>query len=263
MIDDLRRPLFFIAVALITLVVLVETGSSVLRGELNLEDRKFFEKEANRQLSEEVADPDERRKMVEQLVNNLKKGTDTKPPGMGIPYLALLDGLVLYTIVLMGAALLIPERIHGRVQGVATLIVSLLVLLLAIFLLVGAFLKLLIMVALFTAAPFGTIAYLAIYGFFNRRAASIALSLTMMLKLGFAGCLVFAHQRFLQNKGLVLIVLTSLVGSVIISFLHGLVPIFLVSITDAIAAIIVVILAAIWAIFLLVGSIISIVKAIA
>ncbi len=259
MMEDLRRPLFFIAVALIAIVVLVETGSSVIRGELN---PKTFRGQADQQLREEVPDPAERKKMIDQLVDDLKKGTDTKPPGIGIPYLALLDGLVLYTIVLMGAALLIPERINGRVQGIATLIVSLLVLLLAILLLVGAFVKLLIMVALFTATPFGTIAYLAIYGFFNRPAASVALSLTMLLKLGFAGCLVFAHQRFLQNKGLVLIVLTSLIGTIIISFLHSLVPIFLVSITDAIAAIIGVILAAIWAIFLLVGSIVSIVKAI-
>jgi VanZ family protein len=84
----------------------------------------------------------------------------------------------------------------------------------------------------------------------------------MFLKLAFAACLVLAHPRFLQNKGLVLIVLTSLLANVIISFLHGFVPVFLVSITDLIAALISGVLAAVWAVFLLVGAVISVVKAI-
>ena len=42
----------------------------------------------------------------------------------------------------------------------------------------------------------------------------------------------------------------------------GIVPLFLVSITDAIAAIVVDVIAAIWAIVLLIGSLISIVKAV-
>jgi len=71
---------------------------------------------------------------------------------------------------------------------------------------------------------------------------------------------VFSHKRFLENKGLVLIILTSLLATVIISFLHGLVPSFLVSITDNIAAIITAILAAIWALFYLIGSIPAIIK---
>jgi VanZ family protein len=85
----------------------------------------------------------------------------------------------------------------------------------------------------------------------------------MTLKLFFAGFMVFAHQRFLQNKGLVLLTLSSFAATIIISFLHGFVPGFLASITDAIAGIVVAIIAVIWAIFFLVGSIISIVKAIA
>lgn len=47
-------------------------------------------------------------------------------PGYGIPYVALLDGLLLFTVGLMGIALVVPERVHGRVQGIATLVVSLL-----------------------------------------------------------------------------------------------------------------------------------------
>jgi hypothetical protein len=50
----------------------------------------------------------------------------------------------------------------------------------------------------------------------------------------------------LQNKGLVLIIVCSLLANLSVSFLHGLVPSVLVSITDGIAGIILLILAAIW-----------------
>jgi len=123
--------------------------------------------------------------------------------------------------------------------------------------------KVMLMIGLFLSVPFGTLAYLAIWGFFNTGAAKAALGLLMALKLGFGACLVLAHQRFLQNKGLVLIVFTSLLANLIVSFLHAVVPSVLVSITDGIAGIVVLILAVIWAIFLLIGSVISVIKAIA
>ena len=62
-------------------------------------------------------------------------------------------------------------------------------------------------------------------------------------------------------KGLVLIVLTSLVAGLVVSFLHGFVPGILVSITDAVAGIVVAILAILWAAFLLLGSVFSVVAA--
>jgi VanZ family protein len=108
----------------------------------------------------------------------------------------------------------------------------------------------------------GPIAYLAIYGHLSAVTRPSPLSLITALKLGFVACLVLAHQRFLQNKGLVLIVLTSLLANLIISFLHNFVPIPLVSITDAIGAIVVAILAVIWAIILFIFAIISIIKAV-
>lgn len=220
MLDNLRKPLFLIAAALIIIAWLIELGAA--------------------------------------LVSSLGKST----PGLGIPYLALLDGLVVFTVLLMAASLLIPERVQGRVQGILTLIVSLIILLAAIGYGFAALTRLIVMVTLLFSPIFGTIAYFAVFGHFPKAAAAVTLSSIMTLKLLFAGFLVFAHQRFLQNKGLVLLVLTSLIAGLVISFLHGFVPGPLVSITDAIAAIIVVILAAVWAIILLIGSIISIVKAI-
>jgi hypothetical protein len=186
----------------------------------------------------------------------------SKPPGIAIRDMALLDGLLIFTVLLMGMPLLFPEGIFGRVQGVLTLIVSILIILAGFGLAIAAFVKLMIMVSLFTAAPFGTLAYLAMWGFFNRGGATAALSLLMLLKVVFAVLLILAQQRFLQNKGLVLIIVTSLVANIIVSFLHGFVPGILVSITDAIAAIVVLVLAIIWGIFLLIASIPAIVKAV-
>jgi hypothetical protein len=140
--------------------------------------------------------------------------------------------------------------------------VSLLVLLTAIGLIFAAIALLFLMIGMLLAPIFGTIAYFILFGPFDRAGASATLSLTMLLKIGFAICLVLAQQRFLQNTGLVLLIATSLLASVIVSFLQGLVPGFLVSITDDIAAIVVAILAVIWAIIFLIGAIPAIIKAI-
>lgn len=184
------------------------------------------------------------------------------PPGLGVPYLALLDGLLLFIVILMALPLLLPDRIHAKLQGIVTLIVSFLSLLGGIVMIIVALVLLMIMVSLVLAVPFGTIAYLAIYGDFATTPAQVILNLLLFLKLAGAVCLVLAHQRFLQNKGLVLLIITSLLGNLIISFLHALVPTPLVSITDAVAAIVVAILAVIWAILLLIGSLPAIFKAI-
>lgn len=186
---------------------------------------------------------------------------DLETPGLGVSYLALLDGLLLFSMALMGASLLIPERVHGRIQGIITFVFALLMLITAVLLIFIAIQLLTLMVALFLAFPFGTAIYSATYGTFSVGAARTTLGILMTLKIAFAVLLLLAHQRFLQNKGLVLIILTSLLANVIVSFLHGFVPGLLVSITDAIGAVVVGILAAIWALTFLIGSIPAIVKA--
>ena len=188
-------------------------------------------------------------------------GTDLPSPGKGIPYLALVDGLLLFTMLLIALSLLIPERVHGRVQGIATLIFSLLLLLGAIALIFVAVGLLVLMLSLFLSIPFGTIAYMAAFADFKVGAARGTLGALMTLKIVFAVALVLSQQRFLENKGLILLILTSLLANVIISILHGFVPGFLVSITDDIGAIVVGILAAIWALVFLIGSIKSVIKA--
>lgn len=186
---------------------------------------------------------------------------DLPTPGLGVHYLAMLDGLLLFAIALMGVSLLLPERVHGRIQGVASFVFALLMLLASLALIFIALQLLTLMVTLFMAVPFGTAIYSVTYGGFDVGPARTVLGTLMSLKIAFAVVLVLAHQRFLQNKGLVLIVLTSLLANVILSFLHGIVPRLLVSITDAIGAIVVGILAAIWALIFLIGAIPAIVKA--
>ena len=243
MMDRLRTPFFVIAVLAMALVVLVELGSALVLGGGS----------AGAGLSDQAAE-------LGVVVPN-PAGVE-EPPGRGIPYLVLIDVIALYTVVLMGISMLVPERAHGRIQGVLTLVGSIVLIIVAIILLIIAIVQLVLMVSLLLATPFGTIAYLALFGFFPRGDAAILLSLLMFLKLVFAGALVLAHQRFLQNKGLVLLVLTSLVATMIVAFLHSVVPVILVSITDDIGAIVVAIIAIIWGVVLLIGSIPAVIKSI-
>lgn len=224
MFGTVNKPLFIVALILLTVAVLAEIGSLAMLG------------------------------------SAAEKIKDAPQPGLAISYLALMDGLLLFTLALIALGFFLPGRVHGTVQGIITFIVSLLVLIGSIILLVVAIALLILMVSLLLAVPFGTIAYFAIYATFEVGAAAATLSLIMTLKLFCAGFLVFSFPRFLQNKGLIFIFLTSFLASIIISFLHGFVPGFLASITDAIAAIVVAILAIIWALIIFIGSIPAIIK---
>jgi hypothetical protein len=226
MLDNLRTPFFVAALLLIVAVFLVEIGATAFLGAESLPEYDKLPK-----------------------------------PGLAIPYLALIDGLIVFTVGLMGMPLLLPERVHGRIQGVITFIVAILVLFASIVLIFTAIGLLMLMVSLFMAVPFGTLVYMGVYGEFDLAGSRATLGTLMTFKLAFAACLLLAHQRFLENKGLVLIILTSLLANIVTAFLHGLVPRFLVSITDDIAAIVVAILAALWALSFLIGSIPAIVKA--
>jgi hypothetical protein len=225
--DRLRLPFFIVAMILILLAALGEAGSAAFLGQSDSELRSL----------------------------------GGSAPGWGVPTMALLDGLIFFAVGLMGLSMILPKGIHAKIQGILTLIVSLLLLLGSVLLGLAILMLLLLMVGLLLAPIFGTALYLAVYGHFDTGAAAAMLSVLMLLKIGFAICLVLAHQRFLQNKGLVLLVLTTLILQILTSFLQGFPPGILVSITDAIAGLITVILTAIWTIFFLIGSIISVVKA--
>ena len=232
MLDELRKPFFIIALVLMLCVVLVEIGSAMW---INFGD---------------------------PATANIANSLDAARPGYGIIYLSFLDALLFYVTLLIGLALIFPERIQARVQGCATLIVSFFGCLGIIAAILSALTMLLLMVTLLLSPIFGTIAYFAIYADFDRGSANATLSLIMALKIAFVVFLILAQQRFLQGKTLVLLILTSLLANLIVGFLLNLVPGILVSITDVIGAIVVAVLAVIWAIFFLVGAVISIIKAI-
>jgi len=226
MLDSMRKSIFIVALVVIFLIVLVELGSMAVLG----------------------------------LQVSAAAALGVSTTGKAIPALALLDGLIFYATLIIGIALLIPERVQSKIQGIVTLIFSFLLLLSCVRVFLVDLGLLFVMISLLMSPPFGTIAYMAIWGSFDTGGAQTTLSLLMTLKIIFGVCLVLAQQRFLQNKGLVLIIITSLVANLIIAFLHGFVPGFLVSVTDNVGALIVCILAAVWGIVYLVGGIISVIK---
>ena len=262
--ETLRKPFFIAALVLIALAVLIELGVPVALPHLTAGQTASGDLVGLVQ-SMKGGDEETRQSLLDAL-DGLERGevddvlSQPKPPGLAIRYLAMVDGILLFTVAMMAVGLLIRERAHGKLHGCATGLFSLLMILGAIVLIIVALVLLLLMVAMFLAVPFGTLAYLAIYGFFDRGGASAVLSLVMTLRVAFGVCLLLAQRRFLQNKSLVLLTLTAFLASVIISLLQGIVPVFLVSITDALAAIIVGILAVIWAIVLLIASIPSVLK---
>ena len=227
MLDSMRKPFFVVSLIAIFLAVFVELGSIAALGP-----------------------------------HTSASTFGVSPTGKAIPAMAFLDGLIFYATLIIGIALLIPERVQSKVQGIVTLVFSILLVLGCIVVIFADILLLILMVSLLMSIPFGTMVYLAVWSTFDVSGARAALSVIMLLKIVFAVCLVLAHQRFLQNKGYVLIIITSFVSNLIIAFLHGMVPGFLVSITDDIAAIIICILAIIWAVVYLIGGIVSVIKVI-
>ena len=266
--EKIRTPFFIVALILSGLVVLIEMGSTGLlsrfgvngadaatsAGELIGDSLQYFPEEVRGEIEDVLGDEDTADEIGNADVEDV--------PGFGIRYLMLLDGILFFTVALIGIALVMPDYAQGKLQGVATFIFSILIILAAIAMAFAALAAITVMVVLLLAIPFGTIVYLIKYGRFDRGGASTILSLLMFLKFGFTVCLILAHQRFLQGKGLMLIILTSFIANIIVAFLHGLVPRILVSITDGVAGIVVAIIAAIWAVILLIGSIPAVIKAV-
>lgn len=182
------------------------------------------------------------------------------PPGLGIPALLVANGLLLVVTALTTLPLVLGNRVIGSVQGVVSLIAGLIALIGGIVMAVYAFAALIAMVSMFLAAPFGTLAYLAVFGFFPTGTSATLLAVLLVLQVSAAALLVVAHQRFLDNKGLMVLFATAVLLTLVTAILHSVVPGFLVSITDAVAAIIAAIVGAIWGLALVIGGIVSVVK---
>ena len=228
MSDAIRKPFFVLALVLVVLTVLLETGSVLLLGSTQV-----------------VSVP----------------GMQQQADGWGVPSIVLVDALLVLTLGLMGLQFLLSQALHGRTQGLVTLVVSVLVLLGALALIFTGLQALGVMLSLLLAPPFGTVAYLAVWGHFDRSAASQVLAMLLLLKLGCGVCLLLAHPRFLLLKGLVLLWGTSVVAGLLVAFLHGMVPGPLVSITDLVGAIVVAVVGLLWAIHAVVASLRSVWRA--
>ncbi|MGH2478849.1 MAG: hypothetical protein ACRDHW_04235, partial [Ktedonobacteraceae bacterium] len=118
--DRLRTPFLLLAIAFSFIVVLLETGTA-LPGVLRANTVPLTAFQLPAQATTTVATlSSDQQEVVAQL------NRQERPPGSGVPDLALLDSIVLFTLALMGVALLLPARLQGRIQGIATLIFSLL-----------------------------------------------------------------------------------------------------------------------------------------
>lgn len=181
-------------------------------------------------------------------------------PGLGIPSLAAVDALLTTTLVIVAlSAAGVPSTLVARASGCVTTIVSFVTLLAALAMVFVALGLLLLMVGLVVAVPFGTAVYVAVFGDFNRSGAAVTIGILLIVKLVAAAVAFFGNQHILKSKSLILLFLTSIVMTVVLAWLHGLPPGVLVSITDAIGAIVGYVLAILWAIVYLIGGILGLV----
>lgn len=255
-VDQLRRPFLLITVALIALTVLLCLGSSLVTGPPPYGQRvsiTLADPQVRALLAEHNIDPDD---AEDEL--NTAPGED--PPGLAIPTLALINGLLLLIMILTSLPLLVGDRATGTVQGVISIIGGLIGLIAGVVAAIVAFTAMLLMVSLLLAVPFGTLAYLATFGSFDTSGAGAITAMMIMLQVIAFVCLILAQQRFLASRGLVLLFATALLLTVVTGLLHSLVPSILVSITDALGALIIGIVGAIWSLVILIGGIIGAVR---
>ena len=244
--EAIRKPFFIAAVVVFALAVLAEIGMSLLLGGTAVEP----------------VSPGDAAKLGVPLDVFLKtQKADPEPPGAGIGFLAFLDGLLLFTVVMLGLSLMIELRLYGRIQGIVTLIVTFLWVVAAFFAAMLAMAKLFLMFGLFVAAPFGTLAYLALWGSFPTGQAAAILGLLLLLKTVFAVLLILSQPKFLKVTGLVVLLVVSVLLQLVLGLIHGFLPGPLVSIGDQFWALVTVIVALVWALIMLILSIPAIINA--
>src|SRR5271170_1313438 len=90
MLESMRKPFFIVSLIAILLVLLVELGSMAIL-----------------HVSPPPGSP-----------------LNLAPNGKAIPMMAFLDGLVFYATLVIGIALVMPQRVQSKVQGIVSLIFS-------------------------------------------------------------------------------------------------------------------------------------------
>jgi hypothetical protein len=184
-------------------------------------------------------------------------------PGVGIRALTFIDVVLAYTLLLIGIDAIGGIRaIVSRVQGVVTLVLSIIGIIVAIVFIFASIGLVVLMLALLMSPPFGTIAYFVVWGTFDTASARLILGLDMTLKLVGVGMIAVSNPAFLKNKGFLLLMACSLGATFVLGLLQTIPPTFLVSITDAVGAIISGVIALVWMIILLVGAVLAIIRAV-
>lgn len=188
-------------------------------------------------------------------------GQADEPPGRGISYLAFVDLALVFLIGQYLLSQVLTGRVHGRVTGIGTVVGSFVMVFVALIALIVAIIEIIIMISLFFAVPFGTAAYLAIWGGFPRGQAAAMLTALLVLQVVSLILLVLAQPKMLRQRGFVVVAAIALVLKLVLSFLHALVPRPVVAIADDLGAIIISLVGLVLAIVFLIVSIPSIVKA--
>ena len=220
--DSFRAPFFWLAMFALVLAILVELASTALLPG-----------------------------------GSVQSAVASATPGWGIRYLAILDLLLLYGAGVIGLGLLLPRAVVGRLQGIVALVLSFFGCLGTLGLVFLALTMLVLMVTLLLAVPFGTIAYVVAWGDFPTGSAEATLALLMFLKIAFIVLLILAEQRFLKNKGLMVLSGLSLGATWVVAFLIGFPPSLLAAIADVIGALVIAVVGVVWLLLLLIGSLLA------
>lgn len=256
----IRKLFVFVALALMVIVVALEVGMpSILPAQVPKAAGDFdwaaIEESAGDLLPPEV--------LVLMRSNSDAKKALATPDKQHLPWavrsLAFVDAVTLLTILLIAASQFVPAATMAKVQGAITLLFAILLLVAAVVFVIPVIAQLYVMLGLLFAVPFGTLIYVFTYGSFDRGSAMMLLPWLFSMKVAFGISLVVNSERYLENAGLVLAVLSTMLASIVVSLLYGLVPGILLSVADAIAAILIVALAVVWIIALAAGAILSLV----
>lgn len=266
-IDKKKVPLLIIAIILAVLIVAGELGMAAIPSPGLPASFELKAKQAQCDEEERKECCGERLKALKECMEDVdwdamrSHGEDNEQsvPGLGIPYLALLDILLLLEAFVFALPLMLRGRSISIAHTVTKLLLSLGVIIGGIILAIIAFVLVMLMISLLMAFPFGTIAYFAIWGFFPAGSAAGVLSAILVAKIVCGVLLFIVSPMHMKRFCFVLFLLSALLTTVIVMFLHGIVPSFLVSITDGIAAIVVAIIAIIWGIVKLIDAILGII----
>lgn len=222
-------------------------------------DKHVEEKWDNGEYSSEEKRDNDRQKLKNKASKKIKKleGDPSDPPGYSLEADGLYLWVVFFSILISLIGMLITKASVHRVGMIISLINSIVIIFMSIFLIVQAILELIIMITLFMV-PMGIIPppimYFAIYGFFPKVTVLTLGGLGLLCKIVAAVLLWIGGRQMIKIKSATLLLLTGFVTFFIIELGLGLAGPF-ASIADAIIGIIIAIVVIIWSIFILIGSI--------